>query len=142
MQPKHLRFARLYAQGMPGTQATLEAGFKDRKSGWSLLRRPDVRRYIELMTREASVAARVSLETLIEYLWRQVADPTVTQRQKDSAVLQLSRILTCGGTATKPPPAIAGRGKASQEGLDDPLIDSIESKILGVRKPSGEEKDP
>ena len=152
MQPKHLRFARLYAQGMPGTQATLEAGFKDRKSGWSLLRRPDVRRYIELMTREASVAARVSLETLIEYLWRQVADPTVTQRQKDQAILQISRILTCGGTTAKPPPAIATRGRDSA-GLDDSLVGSIESKILGVsRQPvelpelhqedEGEEQDP
>ena len=152
MRPNHLRFARLYAQGMSGVQATLEAGFKDRKSGWSLLRRPDVGRYIELITREASVAARVSLSTVLEYLLRQVADPTVTQRQKDQAILQISRILTCGGTTAKPPPAIATRGRDSA-GLDDSLVGSIESKILGVsRQPvelpelhqedEGEEQDP
>lgn len=83
--------------------------------------------------REASVAARVSLSTLIDYLWRIVTDPTTQQKRKDQAVLQLSRILTVGDVAQKPPPAIAGRGRSS-EGLDDPLIGSIEERILGVRR--------
>lgn len=144
MRPQHLRFARLYAQGMPGTQATLEAGFKDRKTGWTLLRRPDVRRYIELMTREAEVAARVSLATLIEHLWRIVADPTVKPRQKDQAILQLARIFTAGAVSAKPPPAIAGRGK-EPAGLDDAMVGSIEGKLLGIRRlpvQGDEEQDP
>ena len=37
MKPSHLKFCELYVSGVMGTQATLGAGFKDRKTGWAEL---------------------------------------------------------------------------------------------------------
>lgn len=134
MRPSHLKFAQLYLEGKMGTKATLGAGFKDRKTGWALLRRDDVRRYIQLMQREAAVASRVSLSTLIDHLWRIVADPTIQQRRRDSAILQLSRILTAG--TVRPSPESASQDPT---GLDVSSVASIEARILGL---DGGEKPP
>lgn len=134
MKPAHLKFCELYVSGVMGTQATLGAGFKDRKTGWALLRRPDVRRYIELMQREISVASRVSLNTLVDRLWRMATDPTIAQKRQDSAMLQLVRIFTAGNLISKPP----GEAPKDGAGLTDDLITKLEAQLLGIRQPGPE----
>ena len=131
MKPAHLKFCELYVSGVMGTQATLGAGFKDRKTGWALLRRADVRRYIELMQREVSVASRVSLNTLVDRLWRMATDPTIAQKRQDAAMLQLVRIFTAGNLSSKPTVDAPKDGA----GLSDDLVSKLEAQLLGIRQP-------
>lgn len=42
MKPAHRKFCDLYLSGVMGTQATLGAGYQDRKTGWALLRKRPV----------------------------------------------------------------------------------------------------
>lgn len=132
LKPAHRQFADAYLRGVMGTKAADLAGYKDRGTGFRLLRNPDVRRYIVLMQREMAVASRVSLNTLVDHLWRIVADPTATQKRRDQAVLQLTRIFTATGNIRSS--LEAGPAPATTDGLSDPLIGSIEERILGVRR--------
>lgn len=135
LNPRQRKFCDAYLSGMMGSHSAEAAGYRDRGTAVKLLRNSDVRAYIRLMQREMAVASRVSLNTLIDRLWLQSCDPTVTQKRQDQAIAALVRIFT----AAKQVPQVAVEARGNETGLDGSTVESIEEKILGVRKPSGEE---
>lgn len=130
MRPAHRRFVDAVLAGRTAAAAAVAAGFSPpsaRSIAWRLLRREDVRRYIRLAQREQAVAARVSIDALVERLWRTVTDENATARSKEQALKHLVRIFVA-----------RSRGDEDERGEDDgELTDArlveLEAAVLGVR---------
>jgi phage terminase small subunit len=134
LRPAHRRFADGYLAGQPGARAAADAGFSEasaRSIAYRLLRRPDVRRYIHLAQREHAVASRVTIDAIVDRLWRTVTDEAATAKSKDLAMRHLVRIMVA-----------RGRGAGGEDdvdpsdgrGLTDEKAAKIESMILGVKR--------
>jgi len=131
MRPAHRRFVDAVLEGRTAAAAAVAAGFSRnsaRSIAWRLLRREDVRRYIRLVQREQAVAGRVSLDALIERLWRTVTDENATARLKEQALKHLVRIFVARSRGD------ADEGSAEDGDLTDAKLEALEAGVLGVRR--------
>lgn len=134
MRPAHRRFAEAVLAGHPGARAAIEAGFaatSARSLAYRLLRREDVRRYIHLAQREQAIAARVTIQALVDRLWRTVTDESSGAKARELAMRHLVRIMVARGRGTGQAEAV---GEDDGLGLTDEKAARIEAEILGVRR--------
>ena len=131
MRPAHRRFADAVLAGRTAAAAAVAAGFSQasaRSIAWRLLRRDDVRRYIRLVQREEAVASRVSIDALVERLWRTVTDENATARLKEQALKHLVRIFVARSRGPE------DEGATDGGELTDARLAELEAGILGVRR--------
>lgn len=131
MRPRHRMFADQILKGCSGTEAIRAIGYMGeapQQSASALVRRPDVRRYLALMQRQAALAARISLTAIVERLWATVTDIQESPTARDRAMTHLVKIHTMG-QASPPPAQPTGQG----QGLTDDVVASIETQLLGIR---------
>ncbi len=136
MLPRHRRFVQAIAAGRTGAAAAIDAGFSStsaRSIAYRLMRREDIRRYIRLVQHEQAVAGRVSLEALIDRLWRTVTDENASAHAKSDAMRHLVRIFVVARAVAGGDPE--GRGEGDDGlGLTDEKARLVEDRILGVKR--------